>query len=113
MPFAEIKTNVSVSEEKEQRLKAGIAGSVALIPGKTERWLMVNIVPDCSLWFGGTDGPCAIADIQVFGKLRPSDCEKVTASATELISSVLGIPADRIYVKFGECSLWGWNGSNF
>ncbi|MBO4414234.1 MAG: hypothetical protein J5830_05960 [Clostridia bacterium] len=113
MPFAELKTNVSVSKEDEIKIKSELAECVALFPGKTERWLMVNVIPDSRLWFGGSDEPCAIIDIQVFGNLKPSDCEKVTAAVTDKISAILPIPAERIYVKYAGCSLWGWNGSNF
>ena len=113
MPFAEIKTNVSVSKETEIEIKSDLARCISLFPGKTERWLMVNVVPDSHLWFGGSDDPCAIIDVQIFGEPGSSDCEKVTSAITEKISAALSIAADRIYVKYAGSSLWGWNGSNF
>jgi len=113
MPYIETKTNVSVPKDKEKLLKAAFADCISIFPGKSERWLMLSFKPDAPMYFGGSDAPCAILQVQVFGKVSDRDCERATAAFTEKVSSILDIPADRIYVKYEECSKWGWNGSNF
>ena len=42
MPFIELKTSVSISKEKEAELKSAFGEAIAIIPGKSEQWLMLN-----------------------------------------------------------------------
>lgn len=113
MPFIETKTNVSLAADKEVRLKSAFADCIAAIPGKTERWLMVSFEPDVHMYFGGSDAPCAMIRVEAFGKINDGDCRKVTAAMTACVSEILGIPGDRVYIRYEECDKWGWNGSNF
>ena len=53
MPFIHVKTNVPVSSEKEQALKAALGQAIAIIPGKSERWLMVEIDRNAGYGFRG------------------------------------------------------------
>ena len=39
--------------------------------------------------------------------------EKMTAELTKIYGEVLGIAADRMYIKYMGSYDWGWNGSNF
>ena len=43
MPFINIKTNTSVSEDTEEKIKSRLGVIVTDLPGKSEQWLMVNI----------------------------------------------------------------------
>ena len=114
MPFMEAKTNVSLSREKETVLKSKIAGILAdSFPGKTENWLMLRFESDCAMWFGGSDAPCLMLDVALFGGQSERAYAKMTAGVTALLEAECGIPADRIYVKYSEFEHWGWNGSNF
>jgi len=113
MPHVEVKTNLKISKDTETSLKSALAESISLIPGKSERWLMISLQPETPMYFAGSDAPCALFQVQVFGSLTRRDCDLVTSSLTENAVSILGIPASRVYVKYEECSNWGWNGSNF
>lgn len=42
MPFIELKTSVSISKKKEAELKSAFGEAIAIIPGKSEQWLMLN-----------------------------------------------------------------------
>lgn len=39
--------------------------------------------------------------------------EAMTAEVCNILENELGIPPDRIYVKYKGYSDWGWNGGNF
>lgn len=114
MPFIEAKTNIAISKEKETVLKSKIAEVLAAsFPGKTENWLMLHFESNCAMWFGGSDAPCILLDVAIFGSQSDRAYDKMTAGICALIESECGIPADRIYVKYSEVEHWGWNGSNF
>ena len=113
MPNIAVKTNVSISKEKELTLKSELGQAIALLPGKSESWLMCSFEDNCRIWFQGGDEPAAFIEVQVYGKINPSAADKLTSKLCLLIESELGIAQSRVYVKYEEVSLWGWNGNNF
>ena len=53
MPFINVKTNVSVTEDKAESIKSLFGQAITAIPGKSEAWLMVEIESERRLWFKG------------------------------------------------------------
>jgi phenylpyruvate tautomerase PptA (4-oxalocrotonate tautomerase family) len=113
MPFINLKTNVSVSQDKEKQIKSQFGQAITAIPGKSENWLMVGIEPEYKLWFKGDDAPCAMIEVSIFGKASSSDYNSLTEKICSIISSELGVSPSRTYVKYSEISEWGWNNGNF
>lgn len=113
MPFIDVKTNKQVSKSEEISLKEKLGQAIAILPGKSETWLMLEIKDCCRMYFHGDDAPCAMVQVQVFGKINPDACEKLTAQVCRIMHDVLGIAEDSTYVKYEEVSLWGWNSQNF
>ena len=52
-------------------------------------------------------------DVEIFGSATEAAYAKLTAEITRIVSEVATIPADRIYVKYREVGVWGYNGENF
>lgn len=113
MPYIHFKTTETLDPEQQEQLKQGFGKAIECIPGKSERFLMVGLESQCSLYFGGTPGTCAIAEVKLFGKADQHEYQILSAKLTQLISDICKIPGDRIYVKYEECATWGWNGNNF
>jgi len=113
MPFINVKTNVSISPQKEEALKAAFGKAIACIPGKSESWLMVGFEPDSRLWFKGSSEPAAMVQISVFGSSSKDAYGKLTGSVSDSLNAELGVKKDRIFVGYAETPHWGWNGSNF
>lgn len=114
MPYIDAKLSVSLTQQKGETIKQKLGKAIECIPGKSEQWLMVQLEGDCRLYFQGTDSqPSAMVEVKIFGKAADSAYDAMTAAVTEILSGELSIPAERIYVKYEECSHWGWNGSNF
>ena len=114
MPFIETKTTVTVSKDQLAALKDAFAKAIEIIPGKSEEWLMINTVGGCDMAFrGDMDTPCAMIKVEIFGKARDSEYDRLTEELCRVASKILGIPAERIYVRYEEVSHWGYNGFNF
>ncbi len=114
MPCIQTKVNVKLSQETERSIKAKLGEAVALIPGKSENWLMLTFEDQCRIWFRGEDSaPAAFVEVKIYGKAPGTVYDKLTARITEILDEELGIAADHIYVKYEEVAHWGWNGSNF
>lgn len=112
MPFLNVKTNVPVDAAAAERIKTQLGRDIAVLPGKSEAWLMVGIEPEYRLWFKGTDAPAALVEASVFGEVDASSAA-LTAKICALLEKELGIPQDRTYVRYSAHENWGWNGSNF
>ena len=113
MPYIETKLSTGLTKEKELVLKTALGKLIESFPGKTESWLMLDFTDNCRMYFKGSDEPCAMVTISIFGKGSPAAFEKMTAGVCELLAKETGISPDRIYVKYEEVSHWGWNGQNF
>lgn len=114
MPCILTKTNVAISPEQEAALKTKLGKAIALIPGKSESWLMLSFEENCKLYFKGeTREGIAFVEVKLLGKANGSDYDKRTAAITDILHQELNISPSQIYVKYEETSHWGWNGSNF
>lgn len=113
MPFINTKYSQQITPEQEEQLKTELGKAVAII-GKSENWLMLNFEQNCSLYFGGEKAEkIAFVDVSIYSSAVPSTCNMLTKEICRLYGEVLGIPADKIYVKYSAAENWGWNGGNF
>lgn len=108
MPFLCMKTNAKNHSGLEKKLKSAFGEKIALIEGKSEKWLMTEILWDRRLWFRGSSDPCAILLLFVFG--RNGSYQSLSMALTELLSKELQIPQSRIYIGIYETDQWAWDG---
>lgn len=110
MPFIDVKTSCELNDEKIEKIKSNLGKAIALIPGKSENWLMVNIADNCNLYFNGTDNEnTAFVNVSIFGETLKANCEKLTVEICNVLENSAGIPSDRVYVKFEFSDVWGYN----
>lgn len=62
---------------------------------KTFQYVMVRIVPDQLMTFGGTTEPCAVGTLCSIGKLGVAENKAHAAKIYECLEKTLGIPSDR------------------
>lgn len=113
MPYINTRTNVSITKAQETEIKRRLGEAVACL-GKSERYLMVDMEENCRLYFDGdTKKPAAFVEVRLFGRASADAYDAMTEEVTDILSGILNIPADRIYVQYQEVPHWGWNGVNF
>ena len=114
MPFIDSKVSVKTTPEQRKELKERLGQAIALIPGKSESWLMINLADDQNMFFRGEgDAPTAFIAVNIYGDPDPAAFEKMTAELTGIYGEVLGISPDHMYIKYAASHDWGWNGNNF
>lgn len=114
MPYIELKTTKTVSDEKAAALKTAFGKAIECFPGKSENWLMVAVEDGIRMWFrGDASDDSALVDVCLLGDVNEKGAEKMTAALCEILEKELGIPSDRVYVKYSGYKSWGWNSSNF
>lgn len=113
MPFINVKTNVSVPDDRAEVIKSKLGQAITAVPGKSEGWLMVGIEPEYKLWFKGDCAPAAMVEVSLYGSASENALSTLTSHITGILTDALGVSSDRIYVSYMETENWGWNGSNF
>lgn len=113
MPMIDARFSTPMTHEQETALKARLGKAIECIPGKTEEWLMVGLVPDACLYFKGQPGPAAYVEVSVLGADNAAGYAAMTADVCAAFEEILSIPADRVYVKYASTQHWGWNNGNF
>lgn len=113
MPYIRVSTNRSADEGQVSQIKEGLGRAISLLPGKSETWLMVEVEPEKKLFFQGSDSPCAMVQVTLYGKGRKDDYQKLASSITGLVGKELDIPGSRIYVSFVETPYWSFDSDLF
>ena len=113
MPYIELKTDKKISCEIEAELVRKFGKAIETFPGKTEKYLMVEIEGERTMAFAGGIGNCCMVSIDLLGSAADEVYAAMTKLTCSIVSEALGIPEDRVYVKYSEYSTWGWTGINF
>lgn len=114
MPFINSKVSIEVSKEQEENVKTKLGEAIALIPGKSENWLMLGFEDKYSLYFKGVkETNVAFVEVKIFQKADSTAYDKLTQAICNIFEEELGIPGDKIYITYEEISNWGYNGVNF
>lgn len=113
MPFINTKYSGDITPEQEINIKTALGEAVSAV-GKSESWLMVGFEPNCSLYFKGEKfEKTAFVEVSLYGNAARSAYERLTSEICGILESNLGVPADKVYVKYSPTENWGWNGGNF
>lgn len=112
MPFINVKTNQNLASTKEI-IKSELGNAITAIPGKSEDWLMVEINDDRDMWFKGSDAPCVMLEVAIFGKASDAAYDDLTKRLCAIAEKYMSVSADRTYVKYTEIDHWGYNNFNF
>ena len=113
MPMIEAKVTMQLPSEKRDILKSEFGKAVSII-GKPESYLMINLIDNQDLYFGGNKlDKGAYVEVKVLGSVDGEASDKMTAKVCEILEKELGIPGNAVYVTYHPVKDWGWNGSNF
>ncbi len=113
MPFINTKYSSAITPEQEEKIKSALGQAVSDL-GKSESWLMVGFEPNCSLYFKGEKSEkIAYVEVSLFGNASRAAYDNMTGEICKILGDVLGVPADKVYVKYSPTDNWGWNGGNF
>ena len=112
MPYIETKTTRKIGKTEAAALRCELGRAIELIPGKTEKWLMLSFIDGLDMSLAGVEGDAAMIEVSILGHADDDSYAMLTAKICEIVSETLSISKDRIYVKYSEFDRWGWNGIN-
>ena len=109
MPYISFKTNHKLTLRQENTIKSKSGELISLIPGKTEKALMIHMEDDQIMYFKGEETPCMMIEINLYKSAEFDDKKKLTEAMIQMIHEKKKIEADNIYVIFHEFDHWGLN----
>ncbi|MDE7229218.1 MAG: hypothetical protein K2N56_01945 [Oscillospiraceae bacterium] len=113
MPFINVKYSSEITPEQETSIKSALGSAVSAI-GKTESWLMVGFEKNVPLYFKGEKSEkIAFVEVSLYGSAPKQSYDKLTSEICSILGKDLGVPSDKVYVKYSPTDNWGWNGGNF
>jgi phenylpyruvate tautomerase len=116
MPFIKVQTSIQSPEPtKVEGLLKTLSGKLSQHLGKSESYVMTAFEPEVPMTFGGTTEPVCYLEIKSVGSMTSTQTKDMSSDFCQEISSVLGVPMNRVYIEFADAkgSMWGWNGSTF
>ena len=114
MPFINVKTNAKLTSPQKEIIKRRLFDCIGIIPGKSDRYLMVAIDDGADMAFHrDSDINIAIAEVKLFGGSTKDAYQKLTKAICLVLSDEADVPGENCYVKFEETAYWGNNGFMF
>lgn len=114
MPYIRTTVSKEITQENIENLKAKLGQAIALIPGKSENWLMLAFEDNVNMYFkGDCSEDYAYVEVSLFGSTTDAAYDRLTAAISEIINEEIGIDRANIYIKYEAADHWGWNGTNF
>lgn len=106
MPFVVTRANGPISAKQELELKTHFGRAIAHVPGKSEAGLLLVFDDDARLWLAGDNAPLAYVEADVFANEGHGGYGEFAADVADALHDVLGIPAERVYVRFSDIPVW-------
>ena len=114
MPFLIAKVNVPLDAKQEAELKSQLGKAIELLPGLSEKYLLVGLEADCHMYLRGKNSePVAYIEVSIFGNDQHIGYENFCAAVTKIFVEVLNIPPMNVYIKFSDIAAWSVNGIFF
>jgi phenylpyruvate tautomerase len=114
MPYVNLKMSSALADDTSAVLTLALSKVLCEATGKPEKFCMV-CVDRAVFAFAGKNGPGAFLDVRGIGGFNGPVNKKLSKGFCDLLAKECGIPADRIYMTFGDVAAenWGFNGSTF
>ena len=107
MPYIGVSTSKKLSDAQKDALKSALGEKISVIPGKTEKALMVDIADGHTMYFAGEKRELAFLDVRCYGSTEFSNQKAFTEAAFAAVQQATGLSEDSIYLTYSEFANWG------
>lgn len=111
MPYIAINTSKCLSDGQKEALKTALGEKIAVIPGKSESKLMMDISDGHTMYAAGEKRELAYIDVKCFGTTALANQKAFTEAAFEAVQQATGLTQDSIYLTYSEFEHWGTAGT--
>jgi hypothetical protein len=106
MPYIVIRTTEELSESQREAVKVELGDKISVIPGKSERGLMIEFVTGCDIYLSGVKDPATYVHVFVNNVQPPEPLQAFTKELCHVLGRAQKVPAERIYVLYQTVTDW-------
>lgn len=110
MPYIAVNTSRILTQDQKEAIKTALGAGISLIPGKSEKSLMVDFADGRTMYFAGQSCDTAYVDVKIFGSTTIEAKQAFTKRVDEILRQN-GMEQAEIYLTFAEMPGWGVNES--
>lgn len=111
MPYIDVSISKKLMDEEKDSLKSKLGELITIIPGKTEKVLMVGINDGYTMYFSGEKKEnIAFINVKLFKESGFEYKAEFSKKVFELFQTEYGIPSDSIFMNFDEYNSWASRG---
>jgi phenylpyruvate tautomerase PptA (4-oxalocrotonate tautomerase family) len=111
MPLINLQVSAGLSPEDKDNITKELGQLISLMPGRSEKYLMVSIKDDYTFYLAGAKlERAAFIDLRLLGRESEDGQEKFVVAAQASLSKLLDIPIGNIYTNILEMPHWGARG---
>jgi len=111
MPLINLQVSFSLRPEEKDNITKELGQLISLMPGRSEKYLMVSIKDEYTFYLAGKKlDRAAFMDLRLLGKESEAGQEMFVVKAQESLSKLLNIPVGNIYTNILEMPHWGARG---
>lgn len=110
MPFIHVHIGAHLTETQRDEIKHMLGEKIVLLPGKSEKSLMIRLDAGAEMQFRGEPGHCAMIQVHLY---QASPREAKARFAVEVIAALgplAGLETDQIFLHFFEHQEWAAGG---
>ena len=114
MPYINVKTNVALSDGKKDIIKRRLFDNISIIPGKSDRYLMVAIEDGVDMAFHrDSESAMAMVEVKLYGGSTKDAYQKLTAAICMIWQDEEDSAGGYCYVTYDEVKKWSINRLRF
>jgi len=111
MPLINLQVSASLSSQDKDQITKELGKLVSLMPGRSEKYLMVGIKDEYTHYLAGQKlEKAAFIDLRLLGHESEEGQEAFVVQAQKALSNLLNIPINNIYTNILEMPHWGARG---
>lgn len=111
MPFISFTTNHKLTLKQENTIKEETGKLISLLPGKSEKSLMLHMKDDQIMYFKGEEVLCMMISVNIYHTINSEHKKTFVEALCKMIHETTKIEIENIYVRFDEYPEWGMNGT--
>ena len=106
MPYVHMSIAKKLTDNQKEAIKASIGQLIEILPGKSEKVLMIRMDDDVQMVFRGVPSHCAYVNVNLY-LMSPDNKKAEFAQAfVRSLSELAGIELDDIFLSFTEHGNW-------
>ncbi len=115
MPLIKTQVSKELSKIEKETLAKELSAKCASVLGKSVSYVASIVDDNSTIAFGGDIQDFAFVELKSIGALNPDVNKDLTVAICAIVSDVIDIPSDKIYIEISDVNgaYWGWNNQTF